>query len=142
VAEREAAVPKTDLRSVQRAAILFIKLEESQLRLFVHMNTVWPNDLDDVMNTAEEFYNIAIGYVRGRFPGAKCRLERDPNRSLDFFACSIVTGQRTMDPARTVLATFEIEEFDLDTDENIKKYEEMLEESLGHELNLNKQEDW
>lgn len=126
----------------EKAAILFIKLEESQLRLFVHMNRFDKNNPEDFLDTAEEFYNIAMGYVRGRFSGAKCRLERDRNRNLDFFPYTSVTGQRTMDRARTVLATFELEEFDLDTDENIKKYEELLEESLGHELNLNKQEDW
>ena len=125
-------MPKTDLRSVERAVIVYMKLEASDLRLFVHMNTFWLDDSDDRLWTAQEFENIASGFARGRWPGAKTLLG---SRSLDsekFFPYETVTGRRTTDIDRKVLATFEVEEFDLDTDDNRKKYEELFEENLEH----------
>jgi hypothetical protein len=114
----------------------------SQLSLFVHINRFNENDPEDVMETEEEFYNIAWGYVRGFFPGAKCRLESDSNTGRKFFTYGSVTGHRTMDSARTVLATFEVEEFDLSVEADVKRYEAMFDEAFEAELELNKKEDW
>ena len=126
----------------ERGVALFIRLDVSQLSLFVHINRFNENDLEDVMETEEEFYNIAWGYVNGFFPGAKCRLESDSNTGRKFFTYGSVTGHRTMDRARTVLATFEVEEFDLSVEADVKKYEAMFDEAFGDPIELNKKEDW
>lgn len=105
---------------------------------FVHMSSFSNDGIDDWLFTMEEFEHIALGYVRGYFPlyVQPVLVELEESASSAFFSYGSVTGRRKEGGPRVVLAKFKVEQFDLDTDEAIARYEKLVEEHLGHELGI------
>lgn len=110
---------------------------------FIHLSSVEDSDMDERLFAMAEFEHIALGYVRGYFPRyvRPVLVELEESASGAFFPYGSVTGHRKEGGPRVVLAKFKVEEFDLDTDEAVEKYERLIEEHLGHELGIERKEE-
>ena len=106
---------------------------------FVHMTSVEGSDMDELLLAAVEFDYVARGYVRGYFPQyvqpVLVELEESARPGV-LFPYGSVTGRRKEGGPRVGLAKFKVQQFDLDTDEAVAKYEKLVEEHLGHELGI------